>query len=167
MSKSEQNKWLFVAVLAAVLVAVIWYQVNRADEPAAAAPASRRRAAGPHGRELLADVAPLVLQQPETVQALLVHNPFESPRLDEAEVDEESADEPAPVDPTQLVPEWLRQGRIEAVLQQGNRRIAIIAGRTIREGQRIGGVEVVRITEEEIILRPVPSVPSEESQQQP
>ncbi len=155
MAISERTKWLIVGVLAVILIGVVWYQVNRADEPPAAL-LTPRQAVVRKARVRSAEPIPAVsIEPPESLAPLLARNPFDNPKLVASTAQDEPQAEPEPVDPINLVPEWLRTGRIEAVINRNDERIAIIAGRTVREGQQIGGVEVVRITEREIVLRPI------------
>jgi len=155
MTDRERKKWMLVGLLALVLLGVIWYQTNQADEPMVAGAPPRRAPRTARPQNLPGGTGELSLRPPASVEPLLATNPFDDTSIGPSEQPDPVPNDTPPPSPEQLVPAWLAHGEIEAVIEQNGRRVAIVAGRTIREGDIVGQVRIERISATEILLRPL------------
>lgn len=158
------KKGLGIAGLAAVLAVVAGQEflASRSPAPADKGPLTRAdglalpAAASPDRPKR----TPLALALPEVV----ANDPFQLPKAIQEQLDalarheEEQTQEPSP--PQEDAQQSLRQQTLDRLKQEGvqmivetsNGRAALVGGRVIREGDRIDGFVVVRITQDGIEL---------------
>lgn len=160
MSRQEKRKWAFAGILSVVLGCVLWFQYGASGasrergQPTRRAPRQNSSTATSEGAAPIRSRLPL----PGNVEALCRVNPFDSSAIQPASLVDghgaSKAPEPAP-DPLAAVPEWLRNQPVQGTMRIGEQVGLIIGGRLIREGDIVDGVEIVRIDQGKLWVRPV------------
>lgn len=156
MTQQEKRKRTLAAVLAAVLGWLVWDLSREKTAEVTVRSAAREPAAAQTARANGTAVAGVAaIPVPESPEEFCRLDPFRIGVCQRAQDGVGPSGGKEKSEDSVKIPKWLQEGRVSGVLQLGNREAIIVNGRVLRAGDRVEGVEIVRIERDRLWVRPI------------